>query len=214
MWRPMEFLQFSSVQSLSHVRLLATPWIAPCQASLSITNSRSSLSLGSIESVMPSSHHPLLPPSPPAPNPSQHQSLLQWVNPLHEMTGRISDMMLDMPKRAQKSIHFLRLYFPELWRLLLLVSPLICLWTLQGLGDTRWVLVERWDGEASGRVKSQLPSLGLGHVWVTTYIPSSLWKHAIASLSMTCMKSDQDLFYPFSRPASPETTLVSLGEIF
>ena len=49
-------LQFSSVQSLSHVRLFATPWIAARQASLSITNSRSSLRLTSIESVMPSSH--------------------------------------------------------------------------------------------------------------------------------------------------------------
>ena len=37
--------QFSSVQLLSHVRLFATPWIAACQASLSITNSRSSLKL-------------------------------------------------------------------------------------------------------------------------------------------------------------------------
>ena len=54
---------FSSVQSLSHIRLFATPWIAACQASLSITNSWSSLKLTSIESVMPSSHlifcHPL-----------------------------------------------------------------------------------------------------------------------------------------------------------
>ena len=48
--------QFSSVQSLSCVRLFVTPWIAPCQASLSITNSQSSLRLTSIESVMPSSH--------------------------------------------------------------------------------------------------------------------------------------------------------------
>ena len=47
---------FSSVQSLSHVQLFATPWIAAHQASLSITNSRSSLKLTSIESVMPSSH--------------------------------------------------------------------------------------------------------------------------------------------------------------
>ena len=47
---------FSSVQLLSRVRLFATPWIAACQASLSITNSRSSLRLTSIESVMPSSH--------------------------------------------------------------------------------------------------------------------------------------------------------------
>ena len=53
-----------SVQSLSGVRLFVTPWIAACQASLSITNSRSSLRLMSIELVMPSNHltlcHPLL----------------------------------------------------------------------------------------------------------------------------------------------------------
>ena len=48
--------QFSSFQLLSHIRLLATPWIAACQACLSITNSRSSLKLTSIESVMPSRH--------------------------------------------------------------------------------------------------------------------------------------------------------------
>ena len=64
--------QFSSVQSLSRVRLFATPWIAARQASLSITNSWSSLRLTSIESVIPSSHlilcHPLLllPPIPPS----------------------------------------------------------------------------------------------------------------------------------------------------
>ena len=46
--------QFSSVQSLSRVQLFATPWTAACQASLSITNSRSLLKLMSIESVMPS----------------------------------------------------------------------------------------------------------------------------------------------------------------
>ena len=66
------WLEFSSVQSLSRVRLFVTPWIAARQASLSITNSRSSLRLTSIESVMPSSHlilcHPLflLPPIPPS----------------------------------------------------------------------------------------------------------------------------------------------------
>ena len=65
------YLQFNSVQSLSRVRLFATPWIAACQASLSITNSRSSLRLMSIESVMPSSHlilccPLLLPPIPPS----------------------------------------------------------------------------------------------------------------------------------------------------
>ena len=49
-------IPFSSVQSLSCVRLFATPWITACQASLSITISWSSLKLTSIESVMPSSH--------------------------------------------------------------------------------------------------------------------------------------------------------------
>ena len=44
------------VQSLSHIRLFVTPWTAPCQASLSITNSWSLLKLMSIASVMPSSH--------------------------------------------------------------------------------------------------------------------------------------------------------------
>ena len=63
---------FSSVQSLSHVQLFVTPWIAARQASLSITNSRSLLKLMSIESMMPSSHlilcRPLLllPPVPPS----------------------------------------------------------------------------------------------------------------------------------------------------
>ena len=60
--------QYSSVQSLSRVRLFATPWTAACQASLSITNSQSVLKLMSFESVIPSNHlipcHPLLlPPS-------------------------------------------------------------------------------------------------------------------------------------------------------
>ena len=49
-------LMLPSVQSLSRVRLFATPWIAAHQASLSITNSQSSLKLTCIESVMPSSH--------------------------------------------------------------------------------------------------------------------------------------------------------------
>ena len=62
---------FSSVQSLSRVRLFATPWIAARQASLSITNSWSLFTLMPIELVMPSSHlilcHPLLlPPIPPS----------------------------------------------------------------------------------------------------------------------------------------------------
>ena len=49
-------VQFSSVQSFSHVQLFVTLWTAACQASLSIANSQSLLKLMSIESVMPSKH--------------------------------------------------------------------------------------------------------------------------------------------------------------
>ena len=82
-------VQFSSVQSLSCVWLFATPWIAACQASLSITNSRSSLRLTSIESVMPSSHlilcHPLLllPPIPPSIRVFSNESTLRMRWPVY-----------------------------------------------------------------------------------------------------------------------------------
>ena len=90
-YKCIEYLSFfiwqsiSSVQSLSYIWLFATPRIAARQASLSITNSWSSLKLMSIELVMPSSHlilgRPLLllPPIPPS------ISLLQWVNSSHEV---------------------------------------------------------------------------------------------------------------------------------
>ena len=78
--------QISSVQSLSRILLFVTPWIEALQASLSITNSWSSpiLMCNRVgDAIQPS--HPLLSPSPPAPNPSQHQSLFQWVNSSHEV---------------------------------------------------------------------------------------------------------------------------------
>ena len=77
--------QFSSVQSLSRVQLFVTPWTAARQASLSITNSWSSLRFTSIESVMPSSNFALcrplllLPPIPPS------IRVFQWVNSSHEV---------------------------------------------------------------------------------------------------------------------------------
>ena len=102
--------QFSSVQSLSCVRLFVTPGIAARQASLSITNSRSSLRLTSIESVMPSSHlilsHPLLllPPIPPSIRVFSNESTLRmrwpkyWslsfsISPSKEHPGLISFKM-------------------------------------------------------------------------------------------------------------------------
>ena len=76
----------SSVHSLSHFWIFATPCTAARQASLSITNSRSPPKLMSFESVMPSKpSHPLSSPSLPAFNLSQHQGLFQWVSCLHQV---------------------------------------------------------------------------------------------------------------------------------
>ena len=100
----------SSVQLLNCVRLFATPWIAARQASLSITNSRSSPRLTSIESVMPSSHlilcRPLLllPPIPPSIRVFSNESILhmRWLKywsfsfsiiPSKEIPGLISFRM-------------------------------------------------------------------------------------------------------------------------
>ena len=102
--------KFSSVQSLSRVRFFATPWIPARQASLSITNFRSSLRLTSIESVMPSSHlilcHALLllPPIPPSIRVFSNEStvLMRWpkywtfsfsIIPSKEIPGLISFRM-------------------------------------------------------------------------------------------------------------------------
>ena len=103
-------IQFSSVQSLSRVRLFATPRIAARQASLSITNSQSSIKLMSIKSVMPSSHlilcRPLLllPPIPPSIRVFSNESTLhmRWpkywsfsfnISPSNEHPGLISFRM-------------------------------------------------------------------------------------------------------------------------
>ena len=97
--------QSISVQSLSRVQLFATRWIAACQASLSITNCRSSLRLASIDSVMPSSHLILccplllLPPIPPSIRVFSNESTLRmrwpkyWgfsfsIIPSQEIPGR------------------------------------------------------------------------------------------------------------------------------
>ena len=104
------FLPFSSVQSLSRVRLFATPWIGVYQASLSITDSRSLPKLMSIESMMPSSHliicRPilLLPPIPPSIRVFSNESTLhmRWpkywsfsfsISPSNEHPGLISFRM-------------------------------------------------------------------------------------------------------------------------
>ena len=103
-------ISISSIQSLSHVRLFATPWIAARQASLSITNSRSPPKPMSIKSVMPSSHlilcRPLLllPSIPPSIRVFSNESTLHimwpkyWsfsfsISPSNEHPGLISFRM-------------------------------------------------------------------------------------------------------------------------
>ena len=66
------------LSSVTQLQLFATPWTAARRASLSITNAQSLLKVMSIESVMQSNHHhPLLSPSPPTFNLSQHQGLFK-----------------------------------------------------------------------------------------------------------------------------------------
>ena len=95
--------EFSSVQSLSRVQLFTIPWISACQDSLSITNSRSSLKLMSIESVMPSSHlilcRPLflLPPTLPASESFPMSQLFTWCG---QSTG-VSALASFLPKKSQ-----------------------------------------------------------------------------------------------------------------
>ena len=80
------------VQSLNHVWLSVTPWIAAHQASQSFTISLSLLKLASIESVMPSNHlilcHPLLL------NFSQHQGLFQWIGFLYQV-ARVLELQVQ-----------------------------------------------------------------------------------------------------------------------
>ena len=85
---PRLLIRFSSVQLLCRVRLFVTPWIVARQASLSITNSRSSFRLTSIESVMPSSHLILC----------HHILLLPLISPSIRVFSNESTLHMRWPK--------------------------------------------------------------------------------------------------------------------
>ena len=112
-----QFHQFSSVQLLSRVWLFATPWVAALQASLSITNTRSSLRLTFIESMMPSSRlilcRPLLllPPIPPSIRVFSNESTL-------------------------------RMRWPKFWSFSFSISPSIEHPGLSPLGQTGWISLQ------------------------------------------------------------------------
>ena len=127
--RELPDVQFSSVQSLSHVQLFVTPWIAAHQASLFITTSQSSLRLMSIELVMPSSHlilgRPLLllPPIPPSIRVFSNESTLlkRWPNKLDfkkaeepEIKLSTSVELLEKQESARKTSTSAFLTMPKL----------------------------------------------------------------------------------------------------
>ena len=76
-------VQFSSVQSLSCVQLFATAWMPGLPVHHQLSEFTQTLVHWVGDAIQPS--HPLSSPSPPAPNPSQHQGLFQWVNSSHEV---------------------------------------------------------------------------------------------------------------------------------
>ena len=150
-WVEFVCLFISSVQSLSHVRLFPTPWIAARQASLSISNSRSSLRLTSIESVMPSSHlilwSPLLllPPIPPSIRVFSNESTLhmRWpkywsfsfsISPSKEHPGLISFRMDWLPIILPKfSLLLLQCRLPAVQTAILLIFSLTSPWDSSSL---------------------------------------------------------------------------------
>ena len=96
-------VHFSSVQSLSCVWLFATPWIAACQASLSITNFQSSLKLTSIQSVMPSSHLILCNPFSSCPQslPASESFPMSQLFPCGGQSTGVSAVASFLPKKSQ-----------------------------------------------------------------------------------------------------------------
>ena len=139
---PPHSVQFSSVQWLSRVQLIATRWITACQTSLSITNSQSLFRLMPIKSVMPSSHLILccslllLPPIPPSIRVFSNESALRmgwpkyWsfsfsISPSNEHPGLISFRMdwLDL-LAVQGTLHTMHYLIQlQLFVLYLIIFP-------------------------------------------------------------------------------------------
>ena len=182
-------LQFSSVKSLSRVQLFATPCITACQASLSIPNSRSSLKLMSIKSVMPSSHlilcHPLL--------------LLTPIPPSIRVFSNKSALRIRWPKYwsfsfsiSPSSEHPGLIPFRMGWLGLLAVQ-----WTLKSL-------LQHHSSKASVLLCSAFFTVQLSHPYVTTgkTIALSRWTfvdkvmslllNMLSRLVITCLPRNKD----------------------
>ena len=179
--RTLKGYHFSSDQSLSHVRLFETPWIAARQASLSITISWSSLRLKSSESVMPSSHlilcRPLLllPPIPPSIRVFSNESTLRmrwpkyWsfsfsISPSKEHPGPISFRMDWLDLLAVQGTLKSLLQHHSSKASILRHSAFFTSWCQipsYASGDTTW------EADGDSKARTSLPS---------TPCPSSVWK--------------------------------------
>ena len=163
---------FSSVQSFSCVWLFATPWITARQASLSITNSQSSLRLMSIESVMPSSH--LIPCRPlllPPPIPSSIK-VFSNVSTLHMMWPKYWSFSISIiPSKEIPG-----LIFKMDWLDLLAVQ-----WTLK-------TLLQHHSSKASILQHSAFFTVQLSHPYMTTgkTIALTRWTFVGKVMSLLC----------------------------
>ena len=153
---------FNSVQFSCSVmsRLFATPWIAACQASLSITNSRSSLRLRSIESVMPSSHlilyHPLL--------------LLPAIPPSIRVFSNESTLRMRWPKYV--SFSFSIVPSKEIPGLIFFRMDWLDLLAVQG---TLKSLLQHHSSKASILRRSAFFTVQLSHIWGYWYFSRQSW---------------------------------------
>ena len=187
----LSFFFFSSVQSLSHVRLFVTPWTAAHQASLSITNSQSLLKLVSIGSVMPSNHlilcHSLL--LLPSIFPSirvfswvsskwvrwpKYQSFSFSISPSNEYSGLISFRTDYSPRDSQESSPTPQFKSINSSTISYLYSPTSHPYTTTGktIALTRWTLAEECSPRFmpfAQRVQSHLIQL-LGYCCFTTVL--------------------------------------------
>ena len=146
-------VQFSSVQLLSHGPVFATPWIAACQASVSITNSQSSPKLMCIKSVIPSSHlilcHPLL--------------FLPSIPPSIRVFSNESTFCTRWPKYW--SFSFSIIPSKEIPRLISFRTDWLDLLAVQG---TLKSLLQHHSSKASVLQRSAFFTLQLSHPYMTT----------------------------------------------
>ena len=165
-------VQFSSFQSLSCVQLFATPWIAARQASLSITNSQSSLRFTSIEPVMPSSHlilcRPLL--------------LLFPIPPSIRVFSNESTLRIRWPKYW--SFSFSIIPFKEIPGLISFRMGWLDLLAVQG---TLKSLLQHHSSKASILWCSAFFTVWLSHSYMTTGKTIALTRQTFVGKVMSCV---------------------------